>query len=101
MVLAELLKSHTDGNRNAEEIYRELLDARCRHTTDYGLTGSHMTAILRNPHIAKNEEVVVYQPNHEHDIRHRYLSHLSGVVMVEPWSLIAERLGGRTMTGIW
>ena len=99
LFLAELLKPHTDGNRNAEEIYRELLDARCRHTTAYGLTGSHMTAILRNPHIAKNEEVVVYPPNHEHDIRHRYLSHLSGVVMVEPWSLIAERLGGADYDG--
>ena len=99
LFLAELLKPHTDGNRNAEEIYRELLDARCRHTTAYGLTGSHMTAILRNPHIAKNEEVVVYPPNHEHDIRRRYLSHLSGVVMVEPWSLIAERLGGADYDG--
>ena len=99
LFLSELLKPHTDGNRNAEEIYRELLDARCRYTTAYGLTGSHMTAILRNPHIAKNEEVVVYPPNHEHDIRHRYLSHLSGVVMVEPWSLIAERLGGADYDG--
>lgn len=99
LFLAELLKPHTDGSRNAEEIYRELLDARCRYTTAYGLTGSHMTAILRNPHIAKNEEVVVYPPNHEHDIRHRYLSHLSGVVMVEPWSLIAERLGGADYDG--
>ena len=99
LFLAELLKPHTNGNRNAEEIYRELLDARCRHTTAYGLTGSHMTAILRNPHIAKNEEVVVYPPSHEHDIRHRYLSHLAGVVMVEPWSLIAERLGGADYDG--
>ena len=99
LFLAELLKPHTDGNRNAEEIYRELLDARCRYTTAYGLTDSHMTAILRNPHIAKNEEVVVYPPSHEHDIRHRYLSHLSGVVMVEPWSLIAERLGGADYDG--
>ena len=99
LFLAELLKPHTDGNRNAEEIYRELLDALCRYTTAYGLTGSHMTALLRNPHIAKNEEVVVYPPNHEHDIRRRYLSHLSGVVMVEPWSLIAERLGGADYDG--
>ena len=99
LFLAELLKPHTDGNRNAEEIYRELLDARCRYTTAYGLTGSHMTAILRNPHIAKTEEVVVFPPNHEHDIRPRNLSHLFGVVMVEPWSLIAERLGGADYDG--
>lgn len=99
LFLAELLKPHTDGNRNAEEIYRELLDARCRYTTAYGLTGSHMTAILRNPHIAKNEEVVVTPPYREAFIRRRYLSHLRGVVMVEPWSLIAERLGGADYDG--
>ena len=99
MFLAELLKPHTNGNRNAEEIYRELLDARCRYTTDYGLTGSHMTALLRNPHIAKNEEVVVTPPYREAFIRRRYLSHLRGVVMVEPWSLIAERLGGADYDG--
>ena len=99
MFLAELLKPHTDGNRNAEEIYRELLDARCRYTTAYGLTGSHMTALLRNPHIVKNEEVVVTPPYREAFIRRRYLSHLRGVVMVEPWSLIAERLGGADYDG--
>ena len=99
LFLAELLKPHTDGNRNAEEIYRELLDARCRYTTAYGLTGSHMTAILRNPHIVKNEEVVVTPPYREAFIRRRYLSHLRGVVMVEPWSLIAERLGGADYDG--
>lgn len=99
LFLAELLKPHTDGNRNAEEIYRELLDARCRYTTAYGLTGSHMTALLRNPHIAKNEEVVVTPPYREAFIRRRYLSHLRGVVMVEPWSLIAERLGGADYDG--
>ena len=99
LFLAELLKTHTNGNRNAEEIYRELLDARCRYTTAYGLTGSHMTAILRNPHIAKNEEVVVTPPYREAFIRRRYLSHLRGVIMVEPWSLIAERLGGADYDG--
>ena len=99
LFLAELLKLHTTGNRNAEEIYRQLLESRPHYTTAYGLFGSRMTALLRNPHIAKNEEVVVYPPSHEHDIRHRYLSHLSGVVMVEPWSLIAERLGGADYDG--
>lgn len=58
-----------------------------------------MTALLRNPHIAKNEEVVVTPPYREAFIRRRYLSHLRGVVMVEPWSLIAERLGGADYDG--
>ena len=99
LFFAELLKPHTDDNRNAEEIYRQLLESRPHYTTAYGLSGSRMTALLRNPHIAKNEEVVVIPPYHEDYIRRRYLSHLSGVVMVEPWSLIAERLGGADYDG--
>ncbi len=99
LFLAELLKPHTDDNRNAEEIYRQLMESRPGYTTAYGLPVGRMTALLRNPHIAKNEEVVVNPPYREAFIRRRYLSHLSGVVMVEPWSLIAERLGGADYDG--
>lgn len=99
MFLAELLKAHTDDNRNAEEIYRQLMESRPGYTTAYGLPVGRMTALLRNPHIAKNEEVVVNPPYREAFIRRRYLSHLRGVVMVEPWSLIAERLGGADYDG--
>lgn len=99
LFLAELLKPHTDGNRNAEEIYWQLAESRPSYTTAYGLPVGRMTALLRNPHIAKNEEVVVTPPYREAFIRRRYLSHLRGVVMVEPWSLIAERLGGADYDG--
>lgn len=99
LFLAELLKAHTDDNRNAEEIYRQLMESRPGYTTAYGLPVGRMTALLRNPHIAKNEEVVVNPPYREAFIRRRYLSHLRGVVMVEPWSLIAERLGGADYDG--
>lgn len=99
LFLAELLKPHTDDNRNAEEIYRQLMESRPGYTTAYGLPVGRMTALLRNPHIAKNEEVVVTPPYRETYIRRRYLSHLRGVVMVEPWSLIAERLGGADYDG--
>lgn len=99
LFLAELLKPHTDGNRNAEEIYWQLAESRPGYTTAYGLPVGCMTALLRNPHIAKNEEVVVTPPYREAFIRRRYLSHLRGVVMVEPWSLIAERLGGADYDG--
>ena len=99
LFLAELLKPHIDDNRNAEEIYRQLMESRPGYTTAYGLPVGRMTALLRNPHIAKNEEVVVTPPYRETYIRRRYLSHLRGVVMVEPWSLIAERLGGADYDG--
>ena len=94
-----MLKPYTAGNRNAEEIYRQLLESRPHYTTAYGLSGSHMTALLRNPHIAKNEEAVVCSPSHICNIRRKYFSHLNGVVMIEPQSLIAERLGGADYDG--
>lgn len=53
LFLAELLKPHTDGNRNAEEIYWQLAESRPGYTTAYGLPVGRMTALLRNPHIAK------------------------------------------------
>ena len=99
LFLAELLKPHTDDNRNAEEIYRQLAESRPGYTTAYGLPVCRMTALLRNPHIAKNEVVEVTPPYRETFIRRRYLSHLCGVVIVEPWSLIAERLGGADYDG--
>ena len=37
LFLAELLKAHTDDNRNAEEIYRQLVESRPGYTTAYGL----------------------------------------------------------------
>lgn len=99
LFLAELLKPYTAGNRNAEEIYRQLLESRPHYTTAYGLSSSRKAALLRNPHIAKNEEAVVCSPSHICNIRRKYFSHLNGVVMVEPWSLIAERLGGADYDG--
>lgn len=99
LFLSELLKPHINTNRNAEEIYCQLLESRPHYTTAYGLSGSRMTALLRNPHIAKNEEVVANPPYHEDYIRRRYFSHLNGVVMIEPQSLIAERLGGADYDG--
>ena len=99
LFLSELLKPHIDTNRNAEEIYRQLLESRPHYTTAYGLSGNNMAALLRNPHIAKNEEAVVCSPSHICNIRRKYFSHLNGVVMIEPQSLIAERLGGADYDG--
>ena len=39
------------------------------------------TALLRTPHIAKNEEGIVYIPKHIDNIRRKYLSHLILVCM--------------------
>lgn len=99
LFLAEFLKPHIDTNEKAAEVYDKLLSECPRYTTAYGASGGKIAALLRNPHIAKNEEAVVFTPRSIGDIRRKYLSHLNGVVMVEPWSLIAERLGGADYDG--
>ena len=55
--------------------------------------------ILRNPHIARNEEAVVLPPQSIGPIREKYFSHLSYVVMVDSKTLIPERLGGADFDG--
>lgn len=54
--------------------------------------------LLRNPHIARNEEIQlsVYP---EDTLRDHYFSHLTDVVMVDAKMLAAERLGGADYDG--
>ncbi|HCA29203.1 MAG TPA: hypothetical protein DEP23_06420, partial [Ruminococcaceae bacterium] len=55
--------------------------------------------LLRNPHIARNEEAVVSPPEYIGPLRQKYLSHLSYVIMVDSRTLIPERLGGADFDG--
>ena len=54
--------------------------------------------ILRSPHIARNEEVLV-KPMVPGKLREKYFSHLSYVIMGDSRSLIPERLGGADFDG--
>ncbi|NCB52328.1 MAG: hypothetical protein EOM54_10655 [Clostridia bacterium] len=55
--------------------------------------------LLRNPHIARNEEAAVLPPESIGYLRQKYLSHLHYVVMVDSRTLIPERLGGADFDG--
>ena len=55
--------------------------------------------LLRNPHIARNEEAAVLPPGTVGVLRQKYLSHLNYVVMVDSRTLIPERLGGADFDG--
>lgn len=55
--------------------------------------------ILRNPHIARNEEIQLAAYREKDNMRHYYLGHLRDVIMVEPHMLAAERLGGADYDG--
>ncbi|MBQ8238264.1 MAG: hypothetical protein IJZ39_08985, partial [Oscillospiraceae bacterium] len=57
-----------------------------------------MYTLLRNPHIARNEEVIA-KPFPAGALREKYLGHLHYVVMVDSRSLIPERLGGADYDG--
>lgn len=55
--------------------------------------------VLRSPHIARNEELIVKKPEFWRSQRSEYLSHLTDVIFVAPDSLFAERLGGADYDG--
>lgn len=57
-----------------------------------------MYTLLRNPHIARNEEAIA-KPFQAGELRKKYLGHLHYVVMVDSRSLIPERLGGADYDG--
>ena len=53
--------------------------------------------LLRNPHIARNEELQLSVYPEGDELRQHYFGHLTDVVMVSADSLAAERLGGRRL----
>ena len=55
--------------------------------------------LLRNPHIARNEEIQLKLYGKSSNMRKHYLSQLTDVVMVDPESLAAQRLGGADFDG--
>ena len=59
----------------------------------------HVCTLLRNPHIARNEEMQLYPIKERGYLYDQYLGHLTDVVMVGYSSLAAERLGGADYDG--
>lgn len=56
-------------------------------------------AILRNPHYSRNEIKMLRPWDDVSPIRNKYFGHLTGVIMVNPQSLTADRLGGADYDG--
>lgn len=55
--------------------------------------------LLRNPHIARNEEIQLSCYSKVEQMRKHYFGHLTDVVMVDSHTLAAERLGGADFDG--
>ena len=106
--LYEMLRSlspyYVFGDEEKKAKFQMLPDA--RNTTIftpgnvYPMEGVHSFTLLRSPHIARNEEVIVTKSTDDStSIKEKYFSQLTDVVMVNPSGLIAERLGGADYDG--
>mgnify|MGYP002520594753 CR=1 FL=1 len=65
-------------------------------------SGGQVCTLLRNPHIARNEEVQLRVHTEfvkRDNMRNYFLKHLTDVVMIDPRILAAERLGGADYDG--
>jgi len=80
------------------EISREYLGEGEFYAPGAAYRTNEFYTLLRNPHIARNEEAVV-RPIEEGYYRKKYLSHLTYVIMVASDTLIPERLGGADFDG--
>lgn len=55
--------------------------------------------ILRNPHYSRNEIGIMKSSTQENNEREKYFGHLHGVLMFNPLSMLADRLGGADYDG--
>lgn len=58
-----------------------------------------LCTVLRNPHIARNEEILLKPYTQKDNMRKYYLGHLTDVIMINSHILAAERLGGADYDG--
>ena len=94
--------NYIDGGYDALCVY--LIKNECYNSTvayipNAAYPENEFYTLLRNPHIARNEEAIVSPPDYEGSLRNRYMSHLNYVVMVDSRTLIPERLGGADYDG--
>lgn len=98
--IKHLVKSSDEDNVRA---ITELEYERLRYGEFYapcaGYADNDKYVLLRNPHIARNEEAIAKPPEEIGYYRKKYLSHLNYVIMVDSETLIPERLGGADFDG--
>ena len=63
------------------------------------LVANEKCFILRNPHYSRNEIGIMKNSTQDGSERKKYFGHLSGVIMFNPLSLLADRLGGADFDG--
>ncbi|MBQ2315874.1 MAG: hypothetical protein II372_01055, partial [Clostridia bacterium] len=97
-LVAYMVKQSVGEGSAYHRLEQEFVSGNFMYAPQPGYEKSDYYTILRSPHIARNEEVLV-KPMVSGELREKYLSHLSYVIMVDSRSLIPERLGGADFDG--
>lgn len=91
------------ANKRQRIFYRETITQQFQKSSFYApgavYNHSETCTLLRNPHIARNEEIQLKAYAKPEIMRKHYLGHLTDVVMVDANMLAAERLGGADYDG--
>ena len=98
-LLLHIVDTSTGKGEAYERLEKECLMGNTVYAPNPGYEQSESYTLLRSPHIARNEEVIVKPLEQPGCLREKYLSHLGYVVMVDSRSLIPERLGGADFDG--
>ena len=97
-LIAYMIKQSVGEGAAYHRLEQEFISGNFMYAPQPSYEKSDCYTILRSPHIARNEEVLV-KPMLPGELRDKYLSHLSYVIMVDSRSLIPERLGGADFDG--
>ena len=97
-LIAYMVKESVGEGTAYRRLEQEFIKSHFMYAPQPSYEKSDFYTILRSPHIARNEEVLV-KPMAAGELRDKYFSHLSYVIMVDSRSLIPERLGGADFDG--
>ena len=97
-IVAYMVKQSVGEGSAYHRLEQEFVSGNFMYAPQPSYKKSDYYTILRSPHIARNEEVLV-KPMLPGELREKYFSHLSYVIMVDSRSLIPERLGGADFDG--
>lgn len=103
VLLQWLIDINAGWNKKNNTFFNVAITNQMSQTTFYAPKPAYQSndvcTILRNPHIARNEEIQLHPFTKENQMRKFYLGHLTDVIMVDTHVLAAERLGGADYDG--
>ena len=102
-LLQSLIDFDAGWHKKHNTFFNVAITNRMPETTFYAPKAAYQSndvcTILRNPHIARNEEIQLQPYAEDNQMRKHYLGHLTDVIMVDTHVLAAERLGGADYDG--